>query len=80
MRSPRQQRELLKELERGAPRERSFAQLFPWRNLARALLLVVVILAIVAIKKSAAPLLSRVGELVGAPTVAPSSPQAHPPR
>ena len=80
MRSPRQQRELQKELERGGPRERSFAQLFPWRNLARALLLVVVILAIVAIKKSAAPLLSRVGELVGTPTGAPSSPRAHQPR
>jgi hypothetical protein len=80
MRSPHQQRELQKELERGEPRERSFAQLFPWRNLARALLLVVVILAIVAIKKSAAPLISRVGELVGAPAPPPSPPRARQPR
>lgn len=78
MRSPHRQRELQKEVERGAPRERSFAELFPWRNLGRALLLVVVILAIVAIKRSAAPLLARMGELVVPPS--PRAARAVPPR
>jgi hypothetical protein len=81
MRSGRQQRELLKEIQRPPPAERTFAQLFPWRNVARAMLLVVIILAIVAIQRSTGSLFSRVGELLGPPTPTPtptptSSPEA----
>lgn len=50
-----------------APRERTFAELFPWRNMRRAAMLVLLIVAIVAIKRSTAPLLSRVGTLWGSP-------------
>jgi hypothetical protein len=81
MRSGRQQRELLKEIQRPPPEERTFAQLFPWRNVARAMVLVVIILAIVAIQRSTGSLFSRVGELLGPPGPTPTSsgeaPQAH---
>jgi hypothetical protein len=78
MRSGRQQRELLKEIQRPPPGERTFAQLFPWRNVARAMVLVVIIFAIVAIQRSTGSLFSRVGELLGPPattTTATTPPQ-----
>ena len=53
--------------QRSPPRERTFAQLFPWRNMRRAVMLVLLILAIVMIKRSTGPLLSRVGEMWGPP-------------
>ena len=54
-----------KELMREPPPERSFLQVFPWRNIRRALMLVLVIFAIVAIKRSTGSLLSRIGDLWG---------------
>jgi hypothetical protein len=50
---------------RPSPRERTFAELFPWRNLRRALMLVALIVAIVFIKRSIAPLLGRASQLWG---------------
>jgi hypothetical protein len=65
MRPERQQRELLKAMLRDPSRERTFAQLFPWRNVARAVMLLVVILGIIAIKRSTGSMLTRIGDLWG---------------
>jgi len=58
---------------RPPPRERTFAQLFPWRNIRRAVMLILLIVAIVMIKRSTGPLLSRVGEMWGPPPSGPRS-------
>lgn len=50
---------------RPPPRERTFAELFPWRNIRRALMLVLLIVAIVMIKRSAGPWLARMGDMWG---------------
>lgn len=63
MRPDRQQRELLKAMLHAPVRERTFAQLFPWRNVGRAVMLLVVILGIVALKRSTGSLLTRIGDL-----------------
>jgi hypothetical protein len=55
------------------PRERTFAELFPWRNIRRALMLVLLIVAIVVIKRSTGPLLLRVGEMWGPASRSPPS-------
>jgi hypothetical protein len=70
MRPERQQRELLKAMLRDPVRERSFAEVFPWRNVARAVMLLVVIGGIIAIKRSTGSLLTRVGDLWGGATTA----------
>jgi hypothetical protein len=57
---------------RPPPREKTFAELFPWRNILRAMMLLLLILAIVAVKRSAGPLLSRVGEMWGPPAPPPA--------
>ena len=54
-------------LQRTPPRERTFGQLFPWRNIRRAVMLVLLIVAIVVIKRSAQPMLERVGQMWGTP-------------
>ena len=64
--------------QRPVPRERTFAELFPWRNMRRALMLVLLIVAIVAIKRSTSGFLGRVGALWGNPAAAPSA-SGHPP-
>lgn len=46
-----------------APRERTFAQLFPWRSVRRALMLVVLIIAIVVIKVRMGTFLQQAGRL-----------------
>ncbi len=57
------------------PRERTFAELFPWRNIRLAVMLVLLILAIVVLKRSAGSLLVRAGDLWGPPgSSSPSSP------
>lgn len=56
---------------RPPPRERTFAEVFPWRSIRRALLLVLLIVAIVAIKRSAEPMLARVGQMWGTPVSSP---------
>jgi hypothetical protein len=48
---------------RSAPRERTFAQLFPWRSVRRALMLVVLIVAIVIIKQRMGAFLQQAGRL-----------------
>ena len=48
---------------RSAPRERTFAQLFPWRSVRRALMLVVLIVAIVVIKHRMGAFLQQAGRL-----------------
>lgn len=58
--------------QRPPPRERTFAELFPWRNIRRALMLVLLILAIVMMKRSAGPLLARMGEMWGSPISTPA--------
>jgi hypothetical protein len=50
---------------RRSPRERTFGELFPWRNMRRALMLVALIVAIVVIKRSMSPLLGRASQLWG---------------
>ena len=63
------------------PRERTFAELFPWRNIRRALMLVLLIVAIVVIKRSTSSLLARVGEMWGpSSSPPPSSAGPYPPR
>lgn len=57
----------LERLPRSPPQEKSFGQLFPWRNIRRALMLVLLIVAIVVIKRSAQPMLERVGQMWGSP-------------
>lgn len=47
------------------PRERTYVELFPWRNMRRVLMLVALIVAIVVIKRSMAPLLGRASQLWG---------------
>lgn len=59
--------------QRPVPRERTFAELFPWRNMRRALMLVLLIVAIVAIKRSTSGFLGRVGALWGNPSAAPGA-------
>src|SRR5262245_30061007 len=54
--------------ELGPPPERTFAELFPWRNVTRALMLVGLILGIVVIKRSAGGFLQRVSDLVASPS------------
>jgi hypothetical protein len=56
--------------QRSPPRERTFAELFPWRNIRRALMLVLLIVAIVMIKRSTGPWLARVSEMWGPTTPA----------
>lgn len=56
---------------RPAPRERTFAQLFPWRNLRRAFMLLVLIVGIVFIKRSMGRLLGNATQLWGGPAVTP---------
>jgi len=51
--------------ERPVPRERTFAELFPWRSLRRAFMLVVLIVGIVIIKRSMARLLGTATQLWG---------------
>ena len=53
------------------PRERTFAELFPWRSVRRAVMLLALIIAIVAAKRSMGPLLGRASQLWG---LAPASP------
>jgi len=60
----------LERLPRAAPAEKTFGQVFPWRNIRRALMLVLLIVGIVVIKRSAQPMLERVGQMWGAPRVA----------
>lgn len=57
----------LERLQRSAPQEKSFGQLFPWRNIRRAMMLVLLIVGIVVIKRSAQPMLERVGQMWGTP-------------
>ena len=52
---------------RPAPRERTFAEVFPWRNLRRAFMLVVLIVGILIIKRSMARLLGTATQMWGAP-------------
>ena len=61
--------------ERPVPRERTFAELFPWRSLRRAFMLVVLIVGIVIIKQSMARLLGTATQLWGplAPEMKPAS-------
>src|SRR5580765_1745916 len=62
------------------PRERTFAEVFPWRNIRRAMLLVATIVAIVAIKRSAAPFLTRLTQILAPQqqAVRPARPPASP--
>jgi hypothetical protein len=63
------------------PRERTFAKLFPWRSVRRAVMLVLLIVAIVAVKRSMGALLGRANQLLGLPPPpATTSPPAQPPR
>jgi hypothetical protein len=52
---------------RPAPKERTFAEVFPWRNLRRAFMLVVLIVGILIIKRSMARLLGTANQMWGAP-------------
>jgi hypothetical protein len=63
----------LERLQRSPPQEKSFGQLFPWRNIRRAMMLVLLIVAIVVIKGSAQPMLERVGQMWGSPGRPPAS-------
>jgi hypothetical protein len=65
---------------RPAPRERTFAQVFPWRNVLRALALVVLIFAIVMIKRSMRPMLERATQLWATPAHSPARPPGQAPR
>jgi hypothetical protein len=60
---------------RPSPRERTFAELFPWRNIRRALMLVALIVAIVIIKRSMSPLLGRASQLWGLGSPPPAQPR-----
>ncbi|HEY4186528.1 MAG TPA: hypothetical protein VGP07_15735 [Polyangia bacterium] len=62
---------------RPAPRERTFAQLFPWRSIRRALMLVVLIVAIVIIKRRMGAFLEHAGQLWGPVSPAPAA-ASHP--
>ena len=64
-------------LHRPPPQEKSFGQVFPWRNIRRAMMLVLLIVAIVVIKRSAQPTLERVGQMWGSPGRSPASVQIH---
>jgi hypothetical protein len=55
-----------------APGERTFAQVFPWRSIRRALMLVVLIVAIVVIKRRMGAFLDHAGQLWG-PVTPPAS-------
>jgi hypothetical protein len=56
--------------QRPPPRERTFGELFPWRNMRRAVMLVLLIVAILTIKRSTGGFLTRVGALWGTPGAA----------
>jgi|SRR5450432_290528 len=60
------------------PRERTFLELFPWRNILRAAMLLLLILAIVAMKRSTGPLLARLGQMWGSPGPSNASPTRGP--
>jgi len=64
---------------RSAPRERTFAQLFPWRSVRRALMLVVLIVAIIVIKMRMGAFLQQAGRLWSPLTETPSSGRTAPP-
>ena len=63
---------------RSAPRERTFAQLFPWRSVRRALMLVVLIVAIVVIKRRMGAFLQQAGRLWSPITESPAPSQRPP--
>jgi hypothetical protein len=66
--------------QRLPPRERTFTELFPWRNLRRALMLVLLIVAILVIKRSTGGFLGRMGDLWGTTSAAaPGAPAPTPP-
>jgi len=48
---------------RSVPRERTFAQVFPWRSVRKALMLLVLIIAIVVIKLRMGAFLQQAGRL-----------------
>lgn len=58
---------------RPAPRERTFAQLFPWRSIRRAAMLVLLIVAIVVIKRRMGAFLQQAGRLWGPLTAPPAA-------
>lgn len=58
--------------QRVPPRERTFAELFPWRNLRRAVVLLLLIVAIVVIKRSTGGFLGRIGDLWGTTRTGPA--------
>jgi hypothetical protein len=47
------------------PRERTFAQVFPWRNVRRAVMLLALIVVIVGMKRTAGRFLAGVTEWFG---------------
>ena len=55
------------------PPERSFWQLVPRRNLRRALLLIIAIVAVIAIKRSGGLSLDRIFQQVAPPAPAPTT-------
>lgn len=61
-----------------APRERTFAQVFPWRSVRRALMLLVLIIGIVVIKRRMGSFLQQAGRLWSPLTETPASSQRPP--
>jgi hypothetical protein len=58
---------------RSAPRERTFARVFPWRSVRRALMLLALIVAIVVIKRRMGDFLQQAGRLWSPLTETPPS-------
>jgi len=64
-----------------ALRERSFRELFPWKNLRKALFLLMVIVGVVILKRQIDPLLKLAGTSLSPPASQSVSPpmRPHPP-
>lgn len=56
------------------PRERTFGEIFPWRNIRRAVLLVVLLMAILAIKRDSGGFINRLMQSWTPPPAAPALP------
>jgi len=57
-------------------RERSFREVFPWRNVTKAVLLLVAIAGIVVLKRKIDPLIKMTGDALSLPQPSQTSPAA----
>lgn len=59
-------------------RERSFREVFPWRNVTKAVVLLLAIAGIVVLKRKMDPLIKMTGDALSLPRPSPAAPSSRP--